>query len=135
MSLFNDVQKDNKLIWEYRSCFDGFVDNLCCSKVMIPPVLMVMLFLRSLNGHYSELLDQYRTRFESLETATIDSVVEDVRYLDSFTLHDPTHKLKSPVRVPAAATTNTDKDGKVWQSLFAWLNQAYGEKVIKTHWT
>ncbi len=69
-----------------------------------------------------------------LVTATINSVVEDVQYLDSFTLHDPKHKSKFPARVPAAATANTDKDGKVWQSPFEWLNQAYGEKRIKTWW-
>ncbi len=55
--------------------------------------------------------------------------------LDSFTLHNPKHKVKSPTHVLAAATANTDKDGKVWQSPFEWLNQAYGEKGIKTHWT
>ncbi len=86
-------------------------------------------------GHYSELLDQYRTWFKSLETATIDSVVKDVQYLDSFTLHNPRHKSKSPARVTAAAMANTDKDGKIWQSPFSWLNQAYDKKGIKSHWT
>jgi hypothetical protein len=57
MSLFNDVQGENESIWEYRSCFDSFVNDLSCSKVAIPPVLMVMLFLRMLHSHYFELLD------------------------------------------------------------------------------
>jgi hypothetical protein len=45
MSLFNDVQGENESIWEYRSQFDRFVNDLSCSKVAIPPVLMIMLFL------------------------------------------------------------------------------------------
>jgi hypothetical protein len=135
MSLFNDVQEDNESIWEYHYCFDGFVNDLSHSKVAIPPVLIVMLFLHTLHGPYSELLDQYRTRFRSLKTATVDSVVKDVQYLDSFTLHNYKHKSKSPTRILAAATANTDKEGKVWQSPFAWLNQAYGKKGIRTCWT
>ncbi len=50
-------------------------------------------------------------------------------------LHDPKHKSKSPARVASAATANMDKDGRVWQYPFEWLNQAYGKNGVKTYWT
>ena len=94
-------------------------------------MLLVMFFLWALHGHYSALMEQFWSHFKSLETASINLVVKDVAFHDSFTLHNPKSKLKSPVRVPAAASANTDRQSKVWQTPFDWL-ATYSDKCIKT---
>jgi hypothetical protein len=126
--LFNDVS-----FQEYCSRFNGLVNNLSRCKVGIPLMLLVMLFLRALHGRYFALMDQFWSRFKSLETTTIDSAVKDVEFHNSFTLCDPKDKSKSPAHIPAAASANTNKQGKVWQTLFDWL-ATYSEKGIKTQW-
>ena len=45
LSLFNDVQREAESIMEYRSRFDGLTLELSRCKVVIPPLLLVMLFL------------------------------------------------------------------------------------------
>ena len=134
MSLFNKIQGESESILAYRSRFNGLVNNLSWSKVSIPLVLIIMLFRHCIHGHYSEILDQFWTRHMLLETTNINLVIKNVKYLNSFTLHDPKGKAKSSARVPAAATANTDKNGKVWQSPFDWLSQAYGKKGITVCW-
>jgi hypothetical protein len=86
MSLFNDVQGPSEPVLEFRSRFDGMVLDMSRSKIILPPILLVMLFLRALHTRYSDLLDQFRSRYKTLETATIDSVVEYARYHDEFKL-------------------------------------------------
>jgi hypothetical protein len=70
-----------------------------------------MLFLRALHSRYSDILDQFRSRYKNLETATIDSVVEDARYHDEFKLVGSDMKVPGG-RTPKAATANVDKKGK-----------------------
>jgi hypothetical protein len=60
MSLFNDVQGDKEPIVEFRSRFDGMIMDMARSKVVIPPLLLVMIFIRALHSRYSDLLDQFR---------------------------------------------------------------------------
>jgi hypothetical protein len=106
-------------------------------KVAIPQILLVMLFLWALNFCYSTILDQFRSHFKSLELATIDSVVEDVTYHDSFTVVDNKKDKKNPGpagHIPAAASANVDCQGTVWNSPFDWLVK-YGHRGIKTQWT
>jgi hypothetical protein len=50
LSLFNDVQGNNKLILQYCSCFDGLIMEVACCKVAIPQILMVMLFVCTIHG-------------------------------------------------------------------------------------
>ena len=140
LSMFNDIQGDSESIIEFRSRFDGLNLELSRCKVFLPPILLVMLFLRALHSRYSALFDQYRTRFKPIESASLDSIVAEVTYHDGFTPVDYSKKKPSsgapPPRGPAAASanTNSDRNGKVWQSPFEWL-AVYGEKGIKTRWS
>ena len=53
-------------------------------KVVITPLLLIMIFIRTLHSHYSDILDQFRSRYKDLEAATIESVVANVTYRDGF---------------------------------------------------
>jgi hypothetical protein len=132
--LFNEVQGDSKQILEYRSHFDGLILDMLRCKVAIPQILLVVFFLWALNYCYSTILDQLRSCFKSLDLATIDSVVEDVTYHDSFTVVDNKKEKKHPPpagRIPAAASADTDPKGTVYNSPFDWLMK-WGHKGIKT---
>jgi hypothetical protein len=133
MSLFNDVQGNSEPIIEICSCFDGTVMDMTWCKIMIPLILLVMFFLCALHGHYTDLLKQFCSCFKVLEDASVNSVVEDVRYHDSFTLAGP-KKCPSPLRswVPKASAANADKHGHEWNNLFEWLS-SYTKKGTKTH--
>jgi hypothetical protein len=137
LSLFNDVQGNDEPILQYRSRFYGIILDLSRCKVAIPQILLVMLFLQALHSRYSDLLEQFCTRFKSIEHATIDSIVDDVTYHDRFTVHE--HKGAKPPtyspRVPAAASANTDQKGNVWQTPFELLLKSFSVKSIKTRWT
>ncbi len=89
-----------------------------------------MLFLRALHSHYSDTLDQFRSRYKILEAATINSVVEDARYQDEFKLVG-LDKKGGPT--PKAAAANVNRSGKEWASPFEWLS-TYTTKGIKTCW-
>jgi hypothetical protein len=136
LSLFNDVQKDTGSVLKYPSCFDGLTLELSQCKVVIPPHLLVMLFLQAPHDCYLDIVDW--SCFKPIETTTIDLIVSDVTYHDGFTLVDAKKpgKLSTPgPQVPAAlsANTNFDCSGKVWQSPWNWLAQ-YGLKGIKGRW-
>jgi hypothetical protein len=59
MSLFNDVQGDSGPIVEFRSRVDGMIMDMSRCKVVIPPLLLVMIFIRALHTRYSDILDQF----------------------------------------------------------------------------
>jgi hypothetical protein len=86
---------------------------------------------------YSDLLDQFCTRFKSIEMASIDSIVDDIVYHDGFIVHERkgAKPSSSAPRVPAAASANTDWKGTVWQTPFKWLSKAMSKKAIRTRWT
>jgi hypothetical protein len=135
MSLFNDVQGNSELIMEFCSCFDGMVMDMMWCKIVIPPILLVMFFLCALHGHYTDLLKQFCSRFKVLEDASVDSVVKDVHYHNSFTLAGP--KKSTPPqgsRVLKASAANADMHGHEWNNPFEWL-LSYSKKGIKTRWT
>ncbi len=102
------------------------------SKIILPPILLVMLFLHALHSRYSDILDQFWSCYQNLETARIDSVVEDARYHDEFKLVGSNKKVPGG-RTPKAATANVDKKGKEWALPFEWLS-TYATKGIKTRW-
>jgi hypothetical protein len=140
LSLFNDVQGESEPILEYRSRFDGLTLKLSRCKVVLPHLLLVMLFLCVLHVCYADIVEQFRTRFKSIKTAMVDSIVSNVMFQDEFKLVD-SKKGKPGVgasnpnqRIPAMATANTDRQGQIWQSPFEWLSK-YGLKGIKGHWT
>ena len=91
-----------------------------------------MLFLRALHAHNSDLLDQLWSRYKTLETVSIDSVVKDARYHDEFKLVGTKKKVPGGA-APKAATANVDKNGKEWSSPFEWLS-SYSTKGLKTRW-
>jgi hypothetical protein len=107
---------------------------------MILSILLVMLFPCALYGWYSVIVDQFWSCFKPIETATLDSIVSDISYHNGFQVVDHSKKGKPGStpgpRVPAAALANTNSNcqGRMWQSLFEWLVQ-YGVKGIKGHWT
>ncbi len=137
LSLFNDVQGNNKPILQYWSCFDGIIVELSWCKVAIPHILLVLLFLHAIHSRYSDLLEMFCTHFKSVETATIDSIVGNIEYHDGFTVHKRkgTKPPASATCVPAAMSANTDKKGTVWNLPFEWLSKSYCQKGIKTQWT
>jgi hypothetical protein len=49
MSLLNDVQKDTEPIVEFRSRFDGMILDMARGNIIIPPLLLVMIFIRALH--------------------------------------------------------------------------------------
>jgi hypothetical protein len=132
MSLFNDVQGSSEAVFEFCSRFDGMVMDLSCSKIILPPILLVMLFLRALHSCYSDILDQFWSRYKKLEAATIDSVVEDIRYHDEFKLVGSDKKTPGG-STPGASAANVNKSGKEWALPFEWLS-TYDTKRIKVRW-
>ncbi len=47
-SLFNDVQGDLEEVLRFCSWFDGMITDMAHSKIILPPILLIMLFLRAL---------------------------------------------------------------------------------------
>jgi hypothetical protein len=132
LSLFNDVQGDSEPIVEFRSRFDGMLLDMTRCKVVIPPLLLVMIFIRALHSRYSDILDQFRSCYKDLAAATVDSVVADVKYHDEFQLVDP--KSKTPRKGgPGASAVAVDKAGKEWTNPFEWIS-SFLVKSIKTRW-
>jgi hypothetical protein len=130
MSLFNDVQGPSEPILEFRSRFDGMVLDMSRSKILLPSIFLVMLFLCAIHSRYSDILDQFRSRYKTLKTATIDSAVADARYHDEFKLVG-SDKKGGPT--PKAANENVDPRGKEWGLPFEWLSTC-SLKGIKTRW-
>jgi hypothetical protein len=109
MSLFNDVQGSLEPILEFCSRFDGMVLDMSRLKIFLPPIFLVMLFLRALQSCCSDILDQFWSQYKTLETVTIDSVVEDAHYHNEFKLVG-SDKKGGPT--PKAAVANVDRLGK-----------------------
>jgi hypothetical protein len=58
MLLFNGVQGPSEPVLEFHSRFDGMVLDMSRSKIILPPILPVMLFLCALHSPYFDILDQ-----------------------------------------------------------------------------
>jgi hypothetical protein len=48
--IFNKLQGKNEPILAFRSWFDSLILEMSCCKVVIPPLLLVMLFLQALHS-------------------------------------------------------------------------------------
>jgi hypothetical protein len=110
---------------------------MACCKVVIPPLLLVMLFLWALHSCYWDNVERFWTRHKSLETTSIDMNVANVTYHNKFILKEPRchdKSSKTPSRIPAASAAQTDNAGTVWNSPFDWLSKGYGKKGIRTCW-
>ncbi len=138
LSLFNKIQGEDKPILAFRSCFDGLILEMAHCKVAIPPLLLVMLFLRALHSCYVGDVKQFWMRHRAIETTSIDMIVDHVTYHNGFTLQEPRGTPdkpgKPPPQVPTAAAAHTDTTGAVRSSPFDWLAQKYGEKGISNCW-
>ena len=75
MLLFNDVQGDSEPIVEFCSRFDGIFLDMTRCEVVIPPLLLVMIFICALQSRYSDIHDQFRSRYKDLEAATGDRML------------------------------------------------------------
>jgi hypothetical protein len=131
-SLFNDRMGDTEEIVAFCSHFDGMVSDMTRCKITIPQILLVMFFLWSLPQRYDDLLDQFRSRYKDLESASIDSIVADVRFHDEFKVVESDKKPPAG-KLPRATTTstNTDRQGKVWNNSFEWLAQLHINSMKK----
>lgn len=123
----------------FCSRFDGIVNDMSRCKITIPPILMVMFFLWSLHSRYDDILEKFRSRYKSLEDATLDSIVTDVCYHDEFIPIGKRGPLPKGPKAAAAAATSptgsgaTDKDGKSWNTPFEWLSRL-GLDSVKKRW-
>ncbi len=108
--LFNDSMGASKEIMAIRSWFDGMVNNMVHCKIFLPSILIVMFFLCSLHFHYDDLLEQFCPHYNSLEGASLDSIVVDVRYHDKFQLVglDKKHPLVKTTKAAAAAASSQE---------------------------
>jgi hypothetical protein len=59
MSIFTNVQGDLESILEFHSRVDGMVMEVLWCNVIIPPLLLMMIFLCALRSRYSDILDQF----------------------------------------------------------------------------
>jgi hypothetical protein len=137
LSIFNKLRGKNEPILAFCSRFDGLILEMARCNVVIPPLLLVILFLRALHSRYSDIVEQFWTWHNSLDTKSIEMIVADVTYHDKFILKEPCRQDKSSKtlsRIPAAYAAHTDNAGTVWSSPFDWLSKGYGEKGIRTRW-
>jgi hypothetical protein len=115
MSLFNDSMGKSEVIMVIQSRFDGMVNDMAWCKIVILPILMVMFFLCSLHPRYNDLLEQFCSRYKSLDGAFLDSIVADVRYHNEFKLVGSDKKLppgRNPWAAAASAPPAVDWQGK-----------------------
>jgi hypothetical protein len=127
----------NEPILAFCSRVDGLILEMAHCKLVIPPLLLVMLFLHELHSCYSDIVEQFWTRHKSFETTSIEIIVADVTYHDKFILKEPRPQDKSskpPSQIPAASVAHTDNAGTVRSSQFDWLCKGYGKKGIRTCW-
>jgi len=61
--------------------FDGLTLELNCWRVVIPPLLMIMLFVRALHSHYECIVGQFCSCSKNIETAILDSIVADAVFM------------------------------------------------------
>ena len=127
MSLFNDIQGSSEPILDFSSRFDGMVLDMSRLKIFLPPIFLVMLFCCALHSRYSGIRDQLWSQYKTLETGTIDSVVEDARDHDEFKLVGSDKKGGPTFK---AATANVDSSGKEWALPFEWLS-SYTKKGLR----
>ncbi len=93
--IFNKIQDKNEPVLVFCSRFDGLILKMACCKVVIPPLLLVMLFLWALHSRYLDIVEQFRTWHKSLETTSIEMIIADVTYQDEFILKEPCCQDKS----------------------------------------
>ena len=72
-----------------------------------------MLFLRGMHSRYQDILSQFASKHKDIAVATIDSIINDAKFMDEFKLVEGKSKPGgSSQRAPSAAAVATNKDGK-----------------------
>jgi hypothetical protein len=87
--IFNKLQGKKGPILAFRTHFDGLILEMACCKVVIPPLLLVMLFMQALHSLYLDIVEQFRTWYKSLETMSIEMIIVNVTYHNKFILKEP----------------------------------------------
>jgi hypothetical protein len=132
MLLFNDNMTESEGIIAFCFHFDGMVYDMAQCKINLPPIILVMFFLWYLYPCYDNLLEQFQSWYKDLESASLDSIVADVRYHDEFKLVGSDKKSLAGKKPRAAtAATNVNKQGKQWNSLLEWLYMLHGNSLKK----
>ena len=93
-----------------------------------------MLFLRGMHSRYQDILSQFASKHKDIAVATIDSIINDAKFMDEFKLVEG--KLKpggSSQRLPSVAAVATNKDGKEFRNPFEWL-ATYDSGFVKQRW-
>jgi hypothetical protein len=112
------------------------VNDMARCKIVIPPILMVMFFLRSLHPHHDDLLKQFCSCYKYLNSASLDSIVADVWYHDEFKLVGLDKKSppgRNPWAAAASASPAVDQQGKQWNNPYKWLSKLNIDSV-KQRW-
>ncbi len=136
MSLFNDNMSKSEDIMAFQLQFNGMLNKMSHCKIFIPPMLMVMFFLHSLHSCYEPILDQFWLRYKSLETASLDSIVSDIRFHNELKVVGTDKKVlpgKGPKAAAAAASPAVDCQGKAWNNTHKWFLKLNVDSV-KRHW-
>jgi hypothetical protein len=116
------------------SSFKGPVATLSQSLGTIPSILQVTLFLRVLHARYNDLLTQFGSKQKDLASTTINSVMADAWFMDTFTLVDSQSKPSAPGPcTPATQSVATNKDGKEFCTAWEWLG-SYDSPGILARW-
>ncbi len=112
--------------------FGGMVNDMAWCKINIPPIILEMFFLWSLHPCYNNLLEQFQSWYKDLESASLDSIVADIRYHDEFKLVGSDKKsLVGKLPRVVTAATNVDKQGKQWNSPFEWMSTLHVNSLKK----
>ncbi len=109
--LFNNSMGASEEIMAFCSQFDGMVNNMARCKFFLPPILIVMFFLRSLHSHYNNLNEQFCSHYKSIEGASLNLIAVDIHYHNKFKLIGSDKKLplfKTPKAAAAAASSQED---------------------------
>ncbi len=108
----------------FCSQFDGLILELAHCKVIIPPLILVILFLRALHSRYSDIVKQFRTWHKPIKSTSINMIVDDITYHHKFILKKARCRDKSqnqPSQIPVATVAHTNNTKTVWSSPFDWL--------------
>jgi hypothetical protein len=94
LSILQSFRAMTSQFWHSALFLMALFENACC-KVVIPPLLLVMLFLRALHSRYSDIVEQFQTQHKSLEMTSIEMIIADVTYHNEFILKEPLCQEKS----------------------------------------
>ena len=113
MSLFNDVQGPLEPVLEFHSRFDGMFLDMSRSKIILPPILLVMLFLRACTHVIPIFLISFDlvTRISKLQRSTPSSKMSAIM-MNSSSLATKRSLVVVPPRLLLRMLTGMVKNGR-----------------------